>query len=234
MCGLLYDGLMIQYPVHDICWYLARTSERTRADIELLEFGQTDRRARVSGWDLLADSKRGSDPKVCVILAPLVQVTVTDVFHSFRLNHSSSTRDLTCCRYQVPFPVFFFFSLCSCSCNSWLQTPTLNPPARYPSQREFAPTTFTEENIAQRFAQSKLVTTCQFDEPLAGSKKTPNHLPMDEQQWTPVQVLFFGGFLATRLDRTLRLAGRGRCSWLTSGVCRMCLMDQRFAKFKGH
>ena len=63
-------------------------------------------------WDLLADSKRGSDPKVCVILAPLVQVTVTDVFHSFRLNHSSSTRDLTCCRYQVPFPVFcFFFSL---------------------------------------------------------------------------------------------------------------------------
>lgn len=130
--------------------------------------------------------------------------------------------------------LFFIFSLCSCSCNSWLQTPTLNPPARYPSQREFAPTTFTEENIAQRFAQSKLVTTCQFDEPLAGSKKTPNHLPMDEQQWTPVQVLFFGGFLATRLDRTLRLAGRGRCSWLTSGVCRMCLMDQRFAKFKGH
>lgn len=154
MCGLLYDGLMIQYPVHDICWYLARTSERTRADIELLEFGQTDRRARVSGWDLLADSKRGSDPKVCVILAPLVQVTVTDVFHSFRLNHSSSTRDLTCCRYQVPFPVFCFFSLCSCSCNSWLQTPTLNPPARYPSQREFAPTTFTEENIAQCFAPS--------------------------------------------------------------------------------
>lgn len=108
LCGLLYDGLMIQYPVHDICWYLARTSERTRADIELLEFGQTDRRARVSGWDLLADSKRGSDPKVCVILAPLVQVTVTDVFHSFRLNHSSSTRDLTCCRYQVPFPVVYF------------------------------------------------------------------------------------------------------------------------------
>ena len=227
---------MIQYPVHDICWYLARTSERTRADIELLEFGQTDRRARVSGWDLLADSKRGSDPKVCVILAPLVQVTVTDVFHSFRLNHSSSTRDLTCCRYQVPFPVFFFFSLQLflqfLAADSNLESSCSLPLAagirpNHLHRREHSPT-------LRPIMESKLVTTCQFDEPLAGSKKTPNHLPMDEQQWTPVQVLFFGGFLATRLDRTLRLAGRGRCSWLTSGVCRMCLMDQRFAKFKGH
>lgn len=127
--------------------------------------------------------------------------------------------------------LFFIFSLCSCSCNSWLQTPTLNPPARYPSQREFAPTTFTEENIAQCFAPSWSQNSSQ---PVNLMNPWPNHLPMDEQQWTPVQVLFFGGFLATRLDRTLRLAGRGRCSWLTSGVCRMCLMDQRFAKFKGH
>ena len=206
------------------------TSERTRADIELLEFGQTDRRARVSGWDLLADSKRGSDPKVCVILAPLVQVTVTDVFHSFRLNHSSSTRDLTCCRYQVPFPVVYFFSL-----QLFLQflaaDSNLESSCSLPSQREFAPTTFTEENIAQCFAPSWSQNSSQ---PVNLMIPWPNHLPMDEQQWTPVQVLFFGGFLATRLDRTLRLAGRGRCSWLTSGVCRMCLMDQRFAKFKGH